>query len=331
MAEDDDEPVAEFRDRPDRPERATEPAPERQDRFAAERAAIRAAMDEAMSDPAFALSPDEVADLHRPGGDRAAHPYRQALDTVLPGPDGPKTPRDSLRDMPGLGGDAAERHLGGAELGERPWLRPAGMATPEARRVIATVDLGGGHHLSRHEGAAAGRVARDRVELLHDPANPDADSRAKSEDAFVRGADGAAGRHRCGPEATAIADPDAFATAVARAQERPEVRAVLDAPVGSGGSPPVVEVGIGDLLGPNGHEACDGYRLLPIDGSQSKALQNRAEWAKTQMDGLPTSASRPRSERIGTFEDGTMLIVFQPRADGKGHEVKTLYPNPPRS
>jgi hypothetical protein len=110
----DDVPVAEFRDRHDQPSET--PSPEqarRTDRYAEERRQIRALMDQATKDPAFA-----------------------------PPAEAPRTPRDSLREMPGMSAEVAERYLSAADLAERPWLRPALGASPDARRVIATVDQG---------------------------------------------------------------------------------------------------------------------------------------------------------------------------------------------
>lgn len=284
------------------------------DRYAAERREIRAAMDRAARDPAFAQPP-----------------YRQSLDRELPGPDGPRPPRESLREMPGLSTEAAERHLNAADLAERPWLRPAMVASEDARRVIATVDQGEGHHLRRHEGAASGDAARERVERLCDPANPDAVSRGRADDAFKVGADGVPRRHVCRDEATAISDPDAFATAVARAMEHPDVRKVLDRTVQPEDKRREVEIPINELLGPKGHESCAGYRLIPIDGSIYKAMDNRAAWVKAQRDGAPTDAVEPTSSKIDTFEGGTIKILIQPRDDRSRYEIMNLFPKPPKN
>lgn len=198
-----------------------------------------------------------------------------------------------MRDMPGVTPDEATRNLATTDLDRRPWLRPARDASPDAQRVIVTVDQGGGHHLQRHEGAASGEAARARVERLHDPANP-----------------------------------DAFATAVARAHEHPAVRETLDRRPSPGYRPRAVHIPIADLLGPEGHKACEGYRLEPMNGSVHTAQQNRADWVKAQRDGTQTDATEPRSTKIDAFEGGTVLIAFQPREDGHGYEILTMYPRP---
>lgn len=327
--------MVEFRERGDRPVEAGPDGARAPDRFATERREIRALMDRAVRDPAFALSPEQEAGLRRAwamspneaSGYRPA--YAQRLD--LPGPDGRTTARDSLRAMPGLTPEAAEHHLTTANLTERPWLRPARDAAPESRRVIATVDQGEGHHLRRHEGAASGDVARARVEGLRDPANADAASRGRADDAFRVGADGTPRRHVCGAEATAIADPDAFATAVARATERPDVKAALVSPVHPTDWPSDIAIPIGDLLGPKGHEHCEGYRLVPVNGSLDEAKQNRAEWTKAQREGRSTDAVKPEARKIESFAGGTIVVAFRPRPDRAGHEIMTMYPTPPRA
>jgi hypothetical protein len=351
----DDDGMAEFRDRPEPPDQLEgEPAPEsgRRARYTEERAAIRAAMDQAVTEPAFALSPEqeaglsraralspnEAANYHPPSAadlrwingdrDRGVEPYRRVLDTEAASPDDPRTPRESMRGMPGLSPDAAERYLGAVGFGERPWLRPVHAASLDARRVIATVDHGDGHALHRHEGAASGDAARDRVERLHDPANPDDAGRTRAEDAFAVDADGKPRRHRCGSEATAIADPDAFATAIARALDHPVVGGVLRRPFDPSTKPRDVDVPISELLGADGHEACEGYRLVPIDGSASMAMENRAEWVKAARDAAPTRAVEPSSEKIETFEGGNVVFAFQPRTGRGGYEIMTMYPKP---
>jgi hypothetical protein len=327
--------VPEFRDHaPDRPAPEASDHPSGSDRYADDRRELRAAMDQAVRDPAFALSPQQESELRR---SRAMSPadsanyrpgYQMSLDRPLPGPDGPKTPRDSMRDMPGITPDEADRYLATTDVSDRPWLGPAHNASPDAQRVIATVDQGEGHYLQRHEGAASGEAARARVERLHDPANPDAASRIRSDDAFRARSDGSAQRHRCGPETTTIADADAFATAVARAQEHPDVRDTLDRHPRPGYRPRAVHIPIADLLGPEGHKVCEGYHLEPVNGSVHAAQQNRADWVKAQRDGTPTDAIEPRSTKIDTFEGGTMLVAFQPREDGRGYEILTMYPRP---
>lgn len=315
-------------------------------RMAEERAAIRSAMDRAATDPAFALPPEQESELKRaqtmspaeaaryePPSARDTGRYATDLDTGLTRSDRPATPRAAMRDVPGLPvvtSHEAAHYLATANLDQRPWLRPAAHASPEAKRVIAAVDQGDGHHLQRHEGAAAGDAARSRVERLHDPANPDAASRGRADDGILTDPDtGAPRRHRCNAEATAISDPDAFAAAVAGSSQHPVVKDALTRPYDPDDKPGQVSLPIAEVLGPNGHLFCEGYRLTPIDGSLDRAMANRAEWVKAQRDGTPTDATGPRSEKIDTFEGGRITIFFKPRPDLTGYEIRTLYPESP--
>lgn len=331
----------------DQPEPAEQP--EKRDRprgSAGDRAAIWAAMDRAVKDPAFALTPEQDARLKRawsmspaeaagytPPTARDTGRYATDLDAKSPGIDGPATPRAAMRDVPGLPAITAPdatHYLSTANLDQRPWLRPAEHASPEAKRVIAAVDQTDGHHLQRHEGAAAGDAARERAELLRDPANPDTPSHNRADDGFLTDPNsGDPLRHRCNAEATAINDPDAFAAAVARASHHPAVKDALTRPYDPDDKPDQISLPISDVLGANGHLFCEGYRLTPIEGSVDRAMMNRAQWVKAQRDGTPTDALRPQSEKIDTFEGGRITIFFKPRTDETGYEVRTLYPEPP--
>ncbi len=142
----------------------------------------------------------------------------------------------------------------------RPWLQAAERASPEARRIIAALDQGAGHGHIRHEGWVMEEANMRRVLYLEDPAQLCVGKR-------LRGIDGLKPndkRHKCGPLATRITDPDAFATAFARGAEHPEVRAALSTPLDQKKRPDPVRVPIADLLGKDGHKLCTGWQLEPV-------------------------------------------------------------------
>ena len=91
--------------------------------------------------------------------------------------------------------------------------------------------------------------------------------------------------------ATRIADPDAFATAFVRGVEHPKVREALDRPFNSGNKPMQVAIPITDLLGPDGHRRCTGWRLEPVDGSMKTALDNRDSLGRGKIRGTQTGRS----------------------------------------
>lgn len=283
------------------------------------------------------------ADGAREAGDAVQgfrNDYRERLDTELPGATGPATPRDSMSRVsdsglvPRVDAEDADGYLFHASHHDSPWLRPADAASTEAQRIIVAVDQGDGHHLQRHEGEASGEGVQNRVETLRDPANAKPESRARGDDAFHTMRDQATGqdvpaRHKCAQEATCINDPDAFATAVARALQRPDVCTVLERSYDPDYQPDRVKAFIEELLGPGGHEFCEGYRLRPIDGSAGKAMQNRAEWVKAGRECRLTDAVEPKSDPIDTFEGGMIDVFFKPNTQRTGYEISTMYPNPP--
>jgi hypothetical protein len=199
---------------------------------------------------------------------------------------------------------------------ERPWLSVARGCTPEVQRIFAALDQGHGHAHIRHEGWVTEEMNEHRVRNLEDPAQLDPAKR-------VTGVDGVkAGHqlHRCGGIVTRIADPEAFATAFARGIEHPDVRAALDS---SGLVPKPVSLLITDVLGDGGHRFCSGWRLEPVNGSMLQALADRAAWVAGNHD-----VSEPRARPVETFEGGTVTYVFQASAED-GHEISTMYVNPP--
>ena len=52
----------------------------------------------------------------------------------------------------------------------RPWLTMADGASPEARRILAAMDAGGGHSHIRHEGWVTEEASMRRAAYLEDPA-----------------------------------------------------------------------------------------------------------------------------------------------------------------
>jgi hypothetical protein len=199
---------------------------------------------------------------------------------------------------------------------ERPWLSVARDCPPEVQRIFAALDQGGGHAHIRHEGWVTEEMNERRVRNLEDPVQLDPAKR-------VAGVDGVkAGHqlHRCGGIVTRIADPEAFATAFARGIEHPDVRAALDS---SGLVPKPVSLLISDVLGDGGRRFCSGWRLEPVNGSMLQALANRAARVAGNHD-----VPEPRTRPVETFEGGTVTYVFRPSAQG-GHEISTMYVNPP--
>lgn len=143
-----------------------------------------------------------------------------------------------------------------ARRGERPWLAAARDCRPEVQRLFAALDQGGGHAHIRHEGWVTEEMNRRRAAYLEDPAQLDPAKRAAGIDGLKQGEY----LHRCRQTATRIADPDAFATAFAKGVEHPKVRAALEATFDPDDKPPPVQLPIGELLGPDGHRYCTGWR-----------------------------------------------------------------------
>jgi hypothetical protein len=199
---------------------------------------------------------------------------------------------------------------------DRPWLAPAADCSPDAQRVIVALDQGHGHGHIRHDGWVTEEMNERRVRNLEDPAQLDPQKR----EAHVDGVKTGDQLHRCGILATRITDPAAFATAIARATEHPEVRAALDST--SSFSVPV-RLPISDVLGEDGHKFCSGWQLEPVDGSMIEAAANRTAWAHGDR-----SVPEPKTRPVETFEGGTVTFTFRPSAIG-GHEINTVLINPP--
>ncbi|GAB2448951.1 hypothetical protein GCM10027187_15310 [Streptosporangium sandarakinum] len=255
-------------------------------------------------------------------------PYGDRLDVPIV-PDGP-TPREVLeRFDPAVAGlpeltarEAADHIARNAE--RRPWLAPALGGDPAVQRVIAALDLGQAHILERHgpyvdDGMLEGRVAR-----LEDPAQTDAGKRVMGTDAYAPGDR----VHRSPDTATAIRDVDAFATAFARAVEDPRVLAALRTEFDPENRPGRVSVPIADLLGPDGHLHCSGYRIESIGGSPEAAVENRAAWVEARRSGRVPDVAEPRARPMGTFEGGTVEFFFQVNAERNGYEIATMFVDP---
>jgi hypothetical protein len=212
-----------------------------------------------------------------------------------------------------------------ARRAERPWLAAARDCRPEVQRLFAALDQGGGHAHIRHEGWVTEEMNRRRAAYLEDPAQLDPSKRAAGIDGLKPGEY----LHRCRQTATRIADPDAFATAFATGVEHPKVRAALEATFDPDDKPPPVQLPIGELLGPDGHRFCTGWRLEPVDGSMAAARQSREAWMATPAEKRASHVGEPIARPVETFEGGVAVFVFGHNSRGDGYEVVTMYPRPP--
>lgn len=207
---------------------------------------------------------------------------------------------------------------------DRPWLTMADRATPEARRIIAALDQGGGHGHIRHEGWVTEDANLRRAAYLEDPAQLDEVKR-------LRGIDGLKPndkKHICGRFSTRITDPDAFATAFARGVERPEVQRALKRTYNPEERPDPVRLPIAALLGADGHKLCTGWQLEPVAGSMNAAINNRKEWRAALAEGRQPNAPKPAVRPVASFEDGALVFVFGHNQARDGYEVVSLYSQP---
>ncbi|MGW6197247.1 hypothetical protein ACWF0M_13980 [Kribbella sp. NPDC055110] len=210
-----------------------------------------------------------------------------------------------------------------ANKDERPWLEPASDASPQVQRILTAVDQGTGHAHIRHGPMGNDQLYADRVARLEDPAQTDPDKRAKSIDGLDE-----TKQHYCAKESTRIHDPEAFVAAFAAAVKHPDVHQVLNGPWTSGGAPNQVPIPITDLLGPDGHESCSGYRLV---GDWSEVKKARKEWVKARAEGRDlTDLPEPQAERIPTFEGGHIIVSFTINTAAQRYEINTLFPVPPK-
>ncbi len=193
--------------------------------------------------------------------------------------------------LPDMSIDAAAKYIE-EHRSARPWLAMTDHASPEARRIIAAMDAAGGHAHIRHEGWVTEEANRRRVTHREDPAQLDPEKRELSIDG-LRPDDK---RHRCGAMATRIADPDAFATAFARGVDHPKVREALNLPFDPVRSRDQVMIPIAELLGPEGHEYCTGWRLEPTD-EKHEGRACTSETTGSQIEQRGASRSFQNRER----------------------------------
>jgi hypothetical protein len=205
---------------------------------------------------------------------------------------------------------------------KRPWLAATHGCSPEVQRIFAALDQGGGHAHIRHEGWVTEEMNERRVAYLEDPAQPDPAKRA----AGIDGLKADDRPHQCRQAATRITDPDAFAVAFARGVEHPKVRAALNAEFVAREVPRAVSLSISDLLGPDGHRYCTGWRLQPVDGSMKTARDQRAAWVHARASNGKTDIPEPNVRPAGTFEGGTIIFAFGPNGARDGYEIGTMYP-----
>jgi hypothetical protein len=206
----------------------------------------------------------------------------------------------------------------------RPWLTAADAASPEARPILAALDAGGGHAHIRHEGGVTEQASMRRAAYLEDPAQLDPEKR-------YLGIDGLRPNdqpHHCRSTATRITDPDAFATAFARGVEHPRVREALDMRFDPGEKPIAVTVPIADLMGPEGHHCCTGWRLEPVDGSMKAAQRNRDAWLEARAAGRASDVPEPQVRPVPTFEGGEIVFLFQRNHAMQRYEIATMFPRP---
>jgi hypothetical protein len=209
----------------------------------------------------------------------------------------------------------------------RPWLAMADQASPEARRIIAAMDLAGIHPHIRHEGWVSEEANRRRVAYHEDPAQLDREKRSLSIDG-LRSNDSP---HRCRTMATRIGDPDAFATAFVRGVQHPKVREALNMPFNPADRPDQVAIPIAELLGSNGYRDCTGWRLEPGDGSMKAAVGSRDAWVAAKSEGRTPDVPEPRAAPVRGFKDGDIVFDFMRNNDEQRYEVVTMYARPAQS
>jgi hypothetical protein len=205
---------------------------------------------------------------------------------------------------------------------DRPWLDSAQHAPADVQHVFAALDQGGGHAHIRHEGWTTAEKSQLRVQYLQDPAQLDPTKKAQGIDGLLPGDK----KHYCAAMSTAIRDPTTFAEAFACGTDHPDVRRVLDTTPGGGRKPPPIALPITDLLGPDGHDYCEGYRLVGNDLKQS--AQNRETWLRETQAGERPSVSPPLLVPID-FRGGTIQFLFRVNSAKVRYEVSTMFPQPP--
>ena len=215
-------------------------------------------------------------------------------------------------------GDAA-RYVE-ANRGDRPWLNVVRHAPEDVRRVFAAIDQGGGHAQIRHEGWLSPEKSQLRVLGLQDPAQLDPAKRSDGIDGLLPGDK----PHYCATESSAIRDPTAFAAGFARGVEHPDVRSAIETPRVPGQQPPrPVVVPIADLLGPDGHRYCEGYRLVGDDADIAR--RDRRTWLRETGAGELPSVPPPLIVPLD-FRGGDIEFRFKVNKAGSGYEIATMFP-----
>jgi hypothetical protein len=227
--------------------------------------------------------------------------------------------------LPEVSTGDATAYLEAHEAG-RPWLAAARGRPPEVQRVFAALDQGGGHAHIRHEGWVTEEMSRRRAAYLEDPAQLDPAKRAAGMD----GARSPEGLHRCREISSRITNPDAFAVAFARGIEHPTVKAALETKFTTERVPRPVSLPISDLLGPDGHRYATGWRLQSVEGSMTRAREQRAAWVDAREKHRRPEGPEPAARAVGTFAGGTVVFAFGPTGARDGYEVVTMYPRPRR-
>jgi hypothetical protein len=225
--------------------------------------------------------------------------------------------------LPATSLDAADKHIAEHRTA-RPWLTAADAASPEAGRILAAMDAGGGHGHIRHEGSTSEEASRRRAAYLEDPAQLDLGKRSLGIDGLRQNDQ----PHRCRSTSTRITDPDAFATAFARGVEHPKVQEALAMPFDPKRLPRDVRLPIADLLGPDGHRYCTGWRLEPVAGSMNTARDNRGKWLAARAAGREPDVPKPQVRPVPTFEGGVITFLFEPNQAGKRYGIATMFPRP---
>jgi len=226
--------------------------------------------------------------------------------------------------LPEVSADQAAAYLD-AHRAERPWLAAADGCRPEVQRIFAALDQGGGHAHVRHEGWVTEEMNQRRVAYLEDPAQLDLAKRAVGIDGILSGNQ----LHRCGSIATRITNPEAFAAAVTRGVEHPDVRAALETSFKERRAPGQVILPIADLLGSHGYRCCTGWQLDTVDGSMKTARERRDAFAEALARRTIPDGPEPRARPVRTFDGGTIIFTFGPNHGRNGYEIVTMYVNPP--
>ena len=308
--------VAEFRgnaDEPDRPDRPRRDVPEAAEDSRSARARIEP---RSQAEYAADLEQKAVSGWNASGSRDAdgRDPPSEAVRQFAPGRAG----------LPDISPQDAAAYIEGRR-DDRPWLAVVSGCSPEVQRLFAALDRGGGHGHIRHEGWVTEEMNRRRVAYLEDPAEPDLARRAAGIDGLKPGDQ----PHRCRQTATRITDASAFAEAFARGVEHPRVRAALETPYDSDSKPYPVQLPLSELLGPDGHRWCTGWRLEPVDGSMTKARMLRDAWVAALVGERDPDTREPTARPVETFEGGSAVFVFGHNSRGNGYEVVTMYPRPP--